>query len=76
MVGELVKFRFAAEESKIRTVLGIQLINGAWFYSIEWLSPALTAPEDMGICILPRSTNKPKVNPHLAWVTHYDLTGV
>ncbi|MFN6565781.1 DUF1392 family protein [Dendronalium sp. ChiSLP03b] len=76
MVGELVKFRFAADGSKIRTVLGIQLINGAWFYSIEWLSPALTAPEDTGVCILPQSTNKPKVNPHLAWVTDFDLTGV
>jgi len=75
MVGELVKFRFA-DGSQIRTVLGLQLINGSWFYSIEWRSSALVMSENAGVCILPVSDNKPKFNPHLAWVTDYDLTGV
>jgi hypothetical protein len=75
MVGELVKFRFAADRSNSRTVLGIQLINHAWFYSIEWQSPALTLPEDAVRSIFPRSNAKPKFNPRLVWVTDYDLTG-
>ncbi|QLE59617.1 DUF1392 family protein [Nostoc sp. TCL26-01] len=76
MVGELVKFQFAGDGPKIRTVLGLQLINGAWFYQIEWKSPYLIVPEDAPICILPQSSSNPKLNSRLAWVTDYDLVGV
>jgi hypothetical protein len=74
MVGELVKFRLA-DVAKVRTVLGLQLINDSWFYSIEWASPTL---ENVGeaICILPQSSQQPTVQSRLAWVTDYDLTGV
>jgi predicted metalloenzyme YecM len=53
-----------------------QLINGSWFYAIEWRSPALVIPGNVEVCILPVSENKPKFNPHLAWVSDYDLIGV
>ncbi|MBD2364666.1 DUF1392 family protein [Anabaena minutissima FACHB-250] len=73
MVGELVKFRLA-DAPKLRTVLGLQLINDSWFYQIEWASPTL---ENVGkpICILPQSSHQPSTTC-LAWVTDYDLVGV
>ncbi|MCC2693885.1 DUF1392 family protein [Nodularia sp. LEGE 04288] len=45
MVGELVNFRFGDHAAKVRTVLGLQLINGSCLYGIEWRSPALQQPD-------------------------------
>ncbi|AUB44126.1 Protein of unknown function DUF1392 (plasmid) [Nostoc flagelliforme CCNUN1] len=36
-LGELVEFRFHGDGPPIRIVQGIQLINDAWFYSVEWM---------------------------------------
>ena len=38
-LGELVNFRFASDESQLRTVLGLQLINDLWIYTVEFASP-------------------------------------
>ncbi|UKP01108.1 DUF1392 family protein [Nostoc sp. UHCC 0870] len=76
MVGELVKFRLAADAVKVRTVLGLQLINDSWFYSIELRSPFLPKFDEQPLCILPQSFQQPTVQSRLAWVTDYDLTGV
>jgi hypothetical protein len=45
-LGELVKFRFHGDGPPIRIVQGIQLINDAWFYGIEWMSPAISEKGD------------------------------
>ncbi|MBE9053549.1 DUF1392 family protein [Nostocales cyanobacterium LEGE 11386] len=75
-LGELVSFRLAGDGPKIRTVLGLQLINGSCFYGVEWRSPVLQAPGDKPVCIFPQSAKKPKFISSLAWVTDYDLIGV
>lgn len=41
-LGELVEFRFHGDGPPIRIVQGIQMINDAWFYNIEWMSPAIS----------------------------------
>ncbi|WP_414545723.1 DUF1392 family protein [Nostoc sp. CCY0012] len=76
MVGELVNFRFGDHAAKIRTVLGLQMINGSCFYGIEWRSPALQQPNEPTICIFPKSSAKHKFVSRLAWITDFDLTGV
>ncbi|MBG1268744.1 DUF1392 family protein [Nostoc sp. WHI] len=45
-LGELVEFRFHGDGPPIRIVQGIQLINDCWFYSIEWMSPAISERGD------------------------------
>ncbi|MBD2512850.1 DUF1392 family protein [Nostoc muscorum FACHB-395] len=45
-LGELVEFRFHGDGPTIRIVQGIQLINDSWFYSIEWMSPAISEKGD------------------------------
>lgn len=68
-IGELVKFRFG-EGSKIRTVLGLQVINESCFYKIEWQSPALTTD---GSCAFPKADGDHKLGDRFAWVTAFDL---
>ncbi|MBW4427170.1 MAG: DUF1392 domain-containing protein [Nostoc desertorum CM1-VF14] len=46
LLGELVEFRFHGNGSPLRIVQGIQLINDAWFYSIEWMSPRISEKGD------------------------------
>jgi hypothetical protein len=45
-LGELVEFRFHGDGPPIRIVQGIQLINGSWFYTIEWMSPGISEKGD------------------------------
>ncbi|WP_066377149.1 MULTISPECIES: DUF1392 family protein [unclassified Anabaena] len=70
-LGELVEFRFAGNIPKLRTVLGIQLINQSWFYVIEWKSPTI---DDT---VTSRNWNTDCshscLSDRLAWVTDYDL---
>ncbi|MBD2457710.1 DUF1392 family protein [Nostoc sp. FACHB-87] len=41
---ERVMLRFDAHATKQRLILGIVLVNNAWFYVIEMISPALVQP--------------------------------
>jgi hypothetical protein len=45
-LGELVEFRFHGDGPPIRIVQGIQMINDTWFYSVEWMSPAISEKGD------------------------------
>ncbi|MBD2535516.1 DUF1392 family protein [Nostoc flagelliforme FACHB-838] len=65
-LGELVEFRFHGDGPPVRIVQGIQLINDSWFYSIEWMSPAIS---EKGGEVL---TSKDSI----ARVTDYDLERV
>ncbi|WP_242055625.1 DUF1392 family protein [Nostoc flagelliforme] len=65
-LSELVKFRFHGDGPPIRIVQGIQLINDAWFYSIEWMSPAISEKGDKVF------TSRDSI----ARVTDYDLERV
>ena len=44
-LGDLVQFQFAKEPG-IRLILGVQLINETWFYTIEWESPRLAKDDN------------------------------
>ncbi|MEH1939609.1 MAG: DUF1392 family protein [Nostoc sp.] len=66
MVGELVRFRFADDRLKIRTVLGLQLIDSQWVYIVELASPTLSESS----CEIFTSGERK------AWVSDYDLIGV
>ncbi|MBD2492635.1 DUF1392 family protein [Aulosira sp. FACHB-615] len=86
-IGELVKFQFG-EGSKIRTVLGLQIIKESCFYKVEWHSPALTTTD--GSCAFPKADGGLKLgdafsfrdatangNPNgirFAYITQFDLT--
>ncbi|WP_375514348.1 DUF1392 family protein [uncultured Nostoc sp.] len=65
-LGELVEFRFHGDGPPIRVVQGIQLINDAWFYSVEWMSPSISEKGDEVFTLA----------DSIARVTDYDLERV
>ena len=75
-LGQLVNFRFANDGPKIRTILGLTLINNAWLYQVEWRSPVLKLSTDEGVCIFPRSSQSSKFINRLAWIIPTDLEAV
>ncbi|WP_414569432.1 DUF1392 family protein [Nostoc sp. CCY 9925] len=44
VLGDRVMLRFDSHATKQRLILGIVLVNNAWFYVIEMISPALVRP--------------------------------
>ncbi|MBE9209922.1 DUF1392 family protein [Nostoc sp. LEGE 06077] len=44
VLGDRVILRFDSHATKQRLVLGIVLVNNAWFYVVEMISPALVRP--------------------------------
>jgi Protein of unknown function (DUF1392) len=44
VLGDRVMLRFDSHATKQRLILGIVLVNNAWFYVIEMISPALVQP--------------------------------
>ncbi|MBD2472196.1 DUF1392 family protein [Nostoc sp. FACHB-145] len=44
VLGDRVMLRFDSHATKQRLILGIVLVNNAWFYVVELMSPALVQP--------------------------------
>ncbi|RCJ19287.1 hypothetical protein A6770_32025 [Nostoc minutum NIES-26] len=44
VLGDRVMLRFDSHATKQRLVLGIVLVNNAWFYVVELMSPVLSRP--------------------------------
>ncbi|BBD63309.1 hypothetical protein NIES2109_61590 (plasmid) [Nostoc sp. HK-01] len=44
VLGDRVMLRFDSHATKQRLILGIVLVNNAWFYVVELMSPALVRP--------------------------------
>ncbi|MBD2468747.1 DUF1392 family protein [Nostoc sp. FACHB-145] len=44
VLGDRVMLRFDSHATKQRLILGIVLVNNAWFYVVELISPALVRP--------------------------------